>query len=141
MPTPAPAPVPAPATVADLAREEFVSLTTFRRSGAPVSTPVWVAPDGDALVVTTPADSGKVKRLRHTARVELRPCGRGGGVADGVEPTAAVAQVLIDPAEHERHTRALRGKYGLQYRAMMVIERVLARRTRPRVILRITAPA
>jgi hypothetical protein len=134
-------PTPSPASVADLAREDFVSLTTFRRSGAPVSTPVWVAADGDALVVTTPADSGKVKRLRHTPHVELRPCGRGGGVADGVVPTAAVAHVLTDPAEHERHAAALRGKYGLQYRAMMLIERVVARRTRPRVILRITAPA
>ena len=64
------------------------------------------------------------------------------GVADGVVATTARRAACSPiPAEHERHTRALRGKYGLQYRAMMVIERVLARRTRPRVILRITAPA
>ena len=34
-----------------LADARFVSLTTFRRSGAPVSTPVWVARDGGSLVV------------------------------------------------------------------------------------------
>jgi uncharacterized protein len=37
----------------------YVSLTTFRRTGVPVSTPVWAAPKGDTLVVWTRADSGK----------------------------------------------------------------------------------
>ena len=45
-----------------LGREKFVSLTTFRRSGDAVSTPVWIAQDGDALVVTTTEQTGKVKR-------------------------------------------------------------------------------
>ena len=76
-----------------LGDERFVSLTTFRRSGEPVSTPVWVARDGDALVVTTPEDSGKVKRLRHTTRVELRPCNRMGRVKDGVPPVAGRADI------------------------------------------------
>ena len=60
--------------MASLPRSEYVSLTTFRRTGVPVATPVWAAPDGDALVVWTRADSGKVKRLRHTARVTVAPC-------------------------------------------------------------------
>jgi len=72
--------------LAALGDERFVSLTTFRRSGEAVSTPVWVGRDGDALVVTTPRDSGKVKRLRSDDRVELRPCSRSGRVADGVAP-------------------------------------------------------
>jgi PPOX class probable F420-dependent enzyme len=37
----------------------YVSLTTFRRNGAPVATPVWAAPDGETLAVWTRADSGK----------------------------------------------------------------------------------
>src|SRR5688500_10157693 len=76
-----------------LADERFVSLTTFRRSGQPVSTPVWVGRDGDALIVLTPAGSGKVKRLRHEARVEVRPCGRFGAVADGVVPVEGTAEL------------------------------------------------
>jgi hypothetical protein len=56
-----------------LAGEQFVSVTTFRRDGTPVPTPVWIAQDGDALVVTTPAGTGKVKRLRHDPRVEPAP--------------------------------------------------------------------
>lgn len=74
-----------------LGDEQFVSLTTFRRSGEPVSAPVWIGRDGDALIVTTPEASGKVKRLRNNPRVELCPCSRMGHVEDGVEPVAGSA--------------------------------------------------
>ena len=76
------------AALADLLGDErFVSLTTFRRSGERVSTPVWVGRDGDALVVTTPQASGKVKRIRNNPRVELCSCSRMGRVKDGAEPS------------------------------------------------------
>lgn len=119
-----------------MADQSFVSLTTFRRNGAPVATPVWIAPDGDALVVTTGVDTGKVRRLRHDPRVELRPCGRFGSVADDAPVAGGVAQVV---AADERSVAALRRKYGLQFRIAMTAER-LFRRSRPeRVIIRITA--
>ena len=120
-----------------MADEQYVSLTTFRRSGEPVSTAVWIARDGDALVVTTPAASGKVKRLRRDPRVELRPCGRTGRVADGTPAVTAVAEAVPPTVSA---TAALQQKYGLPYRAIMVVERVLGRGRRERVIVRITAP-
>jgi uncharacterized protein len=123
-------------TLAEMADEQFVSLTTFRRSGAPVATPVWIARDGDALVVTTIADSGKVKRLRNDPRVELRPSTRRGAVPDDAPVATGVAAVA---APSEQATAALRRKYGLQYRLITGVERVLARGRRERVILRITA--
>jgi PPOX class probable F420-dependent enzyme len=121
---------------ARLADEPFVSLTTFRRTGEPVSTPVWVAREGEALVVTTPAASGKVKRLRRDPRVELRPCSRSGKVPEGAGPVSAVA--AIEPPS-DAATTALKRKYGLQYRAITTLERLIARRGRERVILRIVA--
>jgi PPOX class probable F420-dependent enzyme len=42
-----------------LPTSSYVSLTTFRRTGVPVSTPVWAAQVGDTLVVWTRTDSGK----------------------------------------------------------------------------------
>src|ERR671921_1250506 len=120
-----------------LGDERFVSLTTFRRSGEAVATAVWVARDGEALVVTTPENSGKVRRLRHTASVELRPCSRTGRVEDGVPPVAGSAEILSDEASRTRYTDAIRRKYGLEFRVVMAIER-LTGRTRHRVILRIT---
>ncbi len=125
-------------TFATLGDERFLSLTTFRKSGVPVSTPVWVGRDGDALIVTTPEASGKVKRLRNNPRVDIRPCSRMGRVKDGVEPVAGVADVLTDDASRERLTGIIRGKYGLEYRVVMGIERLSASRPSNRVILRIT---
>lgn len=121
-----------------LADERYVSLTTFRRSGAPVSTPVWVARDGDALVVLTPDGTGKVKRLRHDDRVELRPCSRTGRIAPGAAATAGRATVLRAPTDAARTAELMRAKYGLEYRAFRVIEPLIRRgRTPPRVALRI----
>ena len=126
----------------DLGDEEFVQLTTFRRSGAPVRTPVWVVPDGDTLLVTTPSGSGKVKRLREDMRVELRPCSRRGRVEPGAPRVPAVATLDPDPAAHEREADRFEVKYGWQYRVAMVVERLIGavRRTRgpARRIVRIT---
>ena len=116
-----------------LADARFVSLTTFRRSGEAVSTPVWVGRDGEALVVLTPADSGKVTRLRHDPRVELRPCGRFGAVADGVEPVAGRAEVRDLPDDVERARATIRRTYPLESRLVLGIERLVERlRRRPR---------
>ena len=123
---------------AALGDEHFLSLTTFRKSGARVSTAVWIGRDGDALIVTTPEASGKVKRLRNSPRVEVRPCNRMGRVKDGIEPVAGVAEVLTDEGTQERLTEIIRRKYGLEYRVVMGIERLIKSGQENRVILRIT---
>ena len=85
--------------------------------------------------MTTVASSGKVKRLRHDPRVELRPCSRRGVVADDAPVVGAVASV--EPPS-DRAMGALRRRYGLQFRLIMTVERLLSRGRRERVILRIT---
>ena len=90
----------APDVELDAAR--FIDLVTFRRTGVPVGTPVLFIPDGDRLLIRTARDSGKLKRLAHTARVEITPAdqkGRHRGTtlqgtarvlpADAVAPTLA----------------------------------------------------
>ena len=123
-----------------LAEQRFVSLTTFRRTGAPVATPVWVGWDDGALVVTTPRSSGKVKRLRHRGDVELTPCSRTGRVATDASSVRATAQVLDDPGAGRRLRRVLRRKYRLEYLAVMGLERLASLRGADRVVLRITPP-
>jgi uncharacterized protein len=123
---------------AALGDEQFLSLTTFRKSGERVSTAVWIGRDGDALIVTTPEASGKVKRLRNSPRFEVRPCNRMGRVKDGIEPVASVAEVLTDEGTQERLTGIIRRKYGLEYWVVMGIERLIKSGQENRVILRIT---
>jgi PPOX class probable F420-dependent enzyme len=108
--------VPRPAPFAELARSTFVLLTTYRRNGDAVATPVWVAPDGERLLVTTGASSGKVKRLARTPRVTLTPCDMRGRVREGALSVEAVA-VVVDTAEaRDALDAALLAKYGIQYR-------------------------
>jgi hypothetical protein len=93
-----------------LAKSGYLSLTTFRRDGTPVATPVWVAQDADHLVVVTRRSSGKAKRLRNSGRVLLAPCDMRGRVrGDVVEGTA----LLQDEAGTAAAIDLIRRRHGL----------------------------
>lgn len=130
--------MPLSSALSSLGDASFVSLTTFRKNGVGVSTPVWIARDGDELIVTTPRRSGKVKRLRNDPRVTLAPCDRRGRVADGAAVVEANATIEAVEAEVERLGRVFLGKYRLEYRIFMLIERLVSRGDRTRVMLRLT---
>lgn len=94
---------------------KYVLLTTFRRDGTAVPTPVWFVRDGDVLLITTDGTSGKVKRLRANPRVSLAPCDmRGRPKGDGIE---AIAE-LADAVATEEITAAVARRYGLIGRLM-----------------------
>ena len=57
-----------------LARKRTISLTTFYKSGKPVSTPVEFVRADDKLYVSTEVSSYKVKRLRNNSKVEIASC-------------------------------------------------------------------
>ncbi|GAA2749246.1 PPOX class F420-dependent oxidoreductase [Amnibacterium kyonggiense] len=120
-------------------RRRYVSLTTFRRTGVPVSTAVWIAPNDDALVVLTGGSSGKAKRLRNDPRVELRECDMRGRVRAGAPVVDAHAEVVADAEEVERLLAGHRAKYGWQLTAYRAIERLIQRGAPSQdVVLRIT---
>ncbi|MCK0173795.1 PPOX class F420-dependent oxidoreductase [Mycolicibacterium sp. F2034L] len=120
-----------------LGAEKFLSLTTFKRSGDAVSTPLWVISEGGRLVFWTPAQSWKVKRVRRDPRVTVVPCSRRGKVAPGVQPVAGRAELVEDAAEVDRTQRLFRKKYGLGFVVVTTIERVIRRGRERRVLLRV----
>jgi uncharacterized protein len=120
-----------------LAAQKFVSLTTYKKNGDAVATPMWVGRDGDHLFVWTPADSVKTKRVRNDPRVTLVPCGRFGKPNNDAEPVAGTAEVITEPATVRRLAEVIRHKYGLEYWVVTLIERLAARGEKPRAILRI----
>ena len=91
--------------------EKYVLLTTFRKSGDAVSSPVWIASlaDGGAGF-TTDLDVGKVKRIRNTPRVTLQTCSATGKVKPGAEVVEATAAVILG-ADAEPIQNAIRRKY------------------------------
>jgi PPOX class probable F420-dependent enzyme len=88
-----------PAAIHD---QKYISLTTFRKSGVGVPTPVWFGEEDGKLYVMTRSDMGKTKRLRNNPQVTVAPCTIRGKVT-GAEFTAT-ARIL--PAEEHQHARA-----------------------------------
>ena len=103
-------------TLDTLGASSYLLITTFRKDGRAVPTPVWVARDEDALVVWSVTDAGKVKRIRRTAKVLVGPCDvRGKPTGDQVPGRA----MILDSAGTERVRNLLRNKYGLIGRITM----------------------
>ena len=124
--------------LAVLASNKFVRLTTFRRDGTPVPTPVGVVRDGDRLLVITDASTGKVKRVRHTPRVLIAPCGPGGRVKPGVADIEATVEIIEDRAEVQRLDALFRARYGFMYPIAMFFQKLRGLSNEKGVALRIT---
>jgi uncharacterized protein len=99
------------ATFPDVANEQCIALTTFRRSGQAVTTPVWFALGLGTIYVETHGDAGKLKRLRHTSRVTVAPCTYSGKVIGSV--SKGYARILTEPGESTPASVALTKKYGV----------------------------
>lgn len=100
-----PSPIPTP-----IQNQKYISLKTFRKSGAGVATPVWFGEDDGKLYVMTRSDMGKTKRIRNNPQVTIAPCTIRGKVT-GAE-FAATARIL--PTEdHARARQSINRKYWM----------------------------
>ncbi|MFE9768604.1 PPOX class F420-dependent oxidoreductase [Streptomyces sp. NPDC005808] len=122
------------ASLDTLGSGKYVLITSYRKNGTGVATPVWVVRDGRTLGVWTPADSWKVKRIRNRADVLVGPCDvRGRPTGDQVPATAEI----LDAAETAHYRRLLTRKYGILGRITLLGSR-LRRGERGTVGIRIT---
>jgi PPOX class probable F420-dependent enzyme len=94
----------------DLEGYKYVSVTTYRRSGAKVSTPVWFVLRDGHVFVWTAVNSGKVKRLRNNPKVAVAPCEMNGKpLGTYFEGTASISKDDSSP----ELKKAFKSKYGL----------------------------
>jgi uncharacterized protein len=109
------------ASVARLGAGKYLLVTTYRKNGTPVATPVWVVRDGDALGVWTVADSWKVKRIRNRADVVVGPCDvRGNPTGESVPARAEI----LDAAGSAAYRRLIARKYGILGRLTLLGSRL-----------------
>jgi uncharacterized protein len=98
---------------ADIAKAQYIQLTTFTKDGRPKPTPVWAALDrkgGDRLLVISEAKAWKVKRIRNTSRVTLAVCDiRGRPKSEAIEATATI----LDKSQTGAVYDAIGREYGL----------------------------
>jgi PPOX class probable F420-dependent enzyme len=100
-------------TVETLGSAPYVLVTSFRKDGRAVRTPVWVVGDGDAIAIWTVRDSGKVKRIRRDGSVLVGPCDLRGRLTGDQVPGQATVLGTTDSA---RIKDLIRRKYGLSGR-------------------------
>ena len=95
---------------AAIAEQRYISLTTFRKTGVGVPTPVWFGEDNDKLYVMTRHDLGKAKRIRNNPQVKVAPCTIRGKVT-GSEFTAMAR--ILPPEEHKHARETINRKYWM----------------------------
>jgi hypothetical protein len=112
---------------------KYALLTTYRKNGDPVPTPVWFGLDEDgAVYFYADETSGKVKRK---AQVRLAPCDLRGKPRGA--PAVGTARIL-PPDETERAERVIAANYGLGHR---VYEGAINRLTTTGVYVEVRAAA
>ena len=92
--------------------QKYISLTTFRKSGAGVATPVWFGEEDGKLYVMTISKMGKVKRIRNNPQVQVAPCTIRGKVTGGQFPATAR---LLPPEDFARARKTITRKYWLAW--------------------------
>ncbi|MCO8276428.1 PPOX class F420-dependent oxidoreductase [Actinoplanes sp. TRM 88003] len=118
-------------TLEQLGSEKYVLLTTFRKDGSPVATPVWVLPDGAGVAIWTETRSYKVKRVRKDPRVTVAACDIRGNVrGEAVEGTARI----VSDAECDHFAKVLGRKYWVTGILGSLRYRILGHRDRITVI-------
>jgi PPOX class probable F420-dependent enzyme len=90
--------------------QKYISLTTFRKNGAAVNTPVWFAEQGERLYVKTRSDSGKYKRIRNSPQIKVAACTIRGKIT-GPEFSATTRMLAI--GQWPDAQKALNRKYWL----------------------------
>jgi PPOX class probable F420-dependent enzyme len=110
--------------VDELRDAKYISLTTYKRDGTPVATPVWIAPAEQGYVFTTGPATWKARRLRRDPRVQVQICDVRGRIKPGAAIYAGTGAVKEDAATVAAAEAAIHDKYGWQFRATQVVEAV-----------------
>lgn len=101
-----------------------INLTTFRKDGSSVSTPLWFSEVGGRLYAYTGSNTGKVKRIRNDGRALVGPCNIRGRL---LGPETAGVVRLLPSGESSVAESSLNRKYGLQKRVFEPIQRLIGR--------------
>lgn len=102
----------AAAVLEQFVRQQTVLLTTYRRNGTPVGTPVHIAVDGDRAFVHTWDATGKLKRIQNIPEVEVAPSTfRGVPTGSAIRARARI----LDRSEAVAARQALARKYPVMH--------------------------
>jgi PPOX class probable F420-dependent enzyme len=114
-----------PATIlAPFVHQGTVLLTTFRKVGTPVGTPVSIAVDGNVAYIRSWSTAGKIKRIRNNPVVEVEPSTMRGRPTGGPRFQARARLLAGDEAAHAR--ALLRRKHPVLHGVLVPVAHRLA---------------
>lgn len=97
-------------------KEQYLSLSTRKRDGSRVETPVWFAQDNGIFYIFSEGDAGKIKRLRNFSDVKLSPCTVTGKITGNA--IEGRGEILQSAADIDQAHKALVKKYGWKMRLL-----------------------
>lgn len=119
-----------PLIVDDLDRARYISLTTFKRDGSLVSTPVWITGTAPIYVFTTGEKAWKTRRLSRNSSVQVQVCDMRGRVKPNAAQYLGTGDVATSLDAVAAAERALSAKYGWQFKATKVVDSIKDRLSR-----------
>ena len=113
-------------TIAD---EKYIALTTYRKSGEPVVTPVWVNPVSDGRIgFWTSNGSGKTKRMANNPRVTVQASDARGRAKSGSSPLSGTAEMIHEGPLFDEVTAKGKKKYGVMVTISKLMGQLLGQR-------------
>ena len=109
-------------TRSDLDQARYVALTTFKRDGTAVSTPVWITGTEGRYLFTTGDKAWKTKRLLRNPAIEVRVCDVRGQVKPEASVHRGTGHVSTSRSDIAEAERALSAKYGWQFRGTKIVD-------------------
>ena len=94
-------------------KEKYVNLSTQKKDGSFVNTPVWFAQEGSKndFYIFSAGEAGKVKRIKNFSSVKVAICDARGNLQG--EWISAQAELIDEEESKVRAYRQLQKKYGL----------------------------
>ena len=98
--------------IKDFESVEYVNLVTFKKDGSSITTPVWVAPYQNSLVVTTSLNAGKVKRIKNNGKATIYVTNQTGSkkLSESLDVSASL---ISDSKDKFEAVEKIKKKYGL----------------------------
>jgi uncharacterized protein len=106
----------------DLDGARYISLTTFKRDGTAVSTPVWITGSRGRYAFTTGDNAWKTKRILRNPAIRVQVCNMRGRVRPDSTVHSGTATISTSGTDITSTERSLSVKYGWQFQATKVVD-------------------
>ena len=115
-------------------KEKYINLSTQKKDGSLVNTPVWFAQDGEKndFYIFSAGEAGKVKRIRNFSSVKVAICDFKGNLQG--EWISAQAELIDEEDSKMRAYRQLHKKYGLTIKVFDFFSKLFGKYKKRQVI-------